>query len=263
MPSKMPGIRSSFLSILASLVLLLVLGSGLASASVLTAVAFEENRGQLPQEILFATRSHGFGIVAYAGSPAIRTRLGDEVVELRLRFFGGDASVAPLGEERLAGHVNYFRGDDPSEWATGIPRYGRIRYVDVYPGIDAVLHERDGAVELDFEIAPDADPSQVSLAFDGIDRVDIDAEGRLVLVRGDERFTLSAPEIYQRRDGRRDYLKGWYEIEEARRVDFAMSRFDRARALVIEPVFLGFSTRIGGTGDDRVGDLATDPAGNL
>ena len=180
-----------------------------------------------------------------------------------MRFEQGDGATRPVGEAMLSGQIHYFHGDSPADWKTNVRRYARIRYANVYPGIDAILHEREGQVELDFEVSPGADPSRVSLAFDGADEIRVEADGRLALRVAEEWFYFSAPEVYQRRGDTRELLDARYQQAEQTRVVFAFSQHDATRPLVIDPVFLGFSTRIGGGGADHVREIATDPAGNL
>lgn len=42
--------------------------------------------------------------------------------------------------DRTPGEVNYFIGEDSSQWRRSIPRYERVRYSGVYPGIDLVYY---------------------------------------------------------------------------------------------------------------------------
>jgi hypothetical protein len=35
-----------------------------------------------------------------------------------------------------SGKVNYFRGQDRTQWRTGIATYANVAYENVYPGID-------------------------------------------------------------------------------------------------------------------------------
>ncbi len=261
----------------------------------LSQVAFEENRGQLAATARYASRAGGFGVVAYDGAPAIRARRSDarrdathaeraahspasEIVELRMRFVDGDPSVRPQGESRLPGVVHYYRGDrdvrndrddsaareaGTTRRATHVRRFARVRYANVYPGIDAILHDRAGRVELDFELAPGVDPSQVRLAFEGASDLRIEPDGRLAARIAGDWFRFSAPEVYQRNGEGREMLGARYRETGAGEIAFAFGPHDVARPLVIDPVFVGFSTVLGGSGVDELRAIDTDAAGNL
>src|SRR5881394_2586597 len=53
----------------------------------------------------------------------------------------------------LQGISNYFIGSDPKQWHTNIPVYARVRYRNIYPGIDLLFHGTEGQLEYDFVIA--------------------------------------------------------------------------------------------------------------
>jgi len=44
------------------------------------------------------------------------------------------------GENQLEGKSNHFIGNDPARWRTNIPRFGGVRYNQIYPGIDLLYY---------------------------------------------------------------------------------------------------------------------------
>jgi hypothetical protein len=67
----------------------------------------------------------------------------------------------------LPGKSNYFIGNDPKKWRTHVPTYGRVRYENVYPGVDLVYYgNKGGQLEYDFVVAPGADLGPIALAID-------------------------------------------------------------------------------------------------
>ena len=49
-----------------------------------------------------------------------------------------DANPDPeiIGIDLLPNKSNYFIGKDPKRWRTGIANYAKVRYAEIYPGID-------------------------------------------------------------------------------------------------------------------------------
>ena len=99
---------------------------------------------------------------------------------LRMQLAGAQPSPEVTGLDELPGRVNYFIGNDPRQWRTDIPTYAKVRYREVYPGIDLIYYGKGKQLEYDFIVAPGADTKAIRLAFDGADSVSLDAAGNLV-----------------------------------------------------------------------------------
>jgi hypothetical protein len=59
-----------------------------------------------------------------------------------MRLVGANAAAQVTGLEELPGKSNYFIGNDSTKWRTGIPNYAKVKYANVYPGIDFVYYGR-------------------------------------------------------------------------------------------------------------------------
>jgi len=135
-----------------------------------------------------------------------------------------------------------------------VPQYGRVRFARVYPGIDLVFHGGQTEVEYDFEVAPGGSPDRIVLEFDGAGSVLLGSSGELIV----DDFRFLRPRVFQ--EGKR--IRGAYRLLGGNRVGFRVGRYDRTRALVIDPV-LGYAARFGSQGGDPIQALAVDPAGNV
>jgi hypothetical protein len=169
----------------------------------------------------------------------------------------------PSAEIREEGSSNYFAGKDPDNWVTNVPHYGRVRYEDVYPGIDLVYYGNRHRLEYDFVVAPGADPRAIHLAFRGADRARLDRAGDLVLNVGGRDFVQRRPVVYQESGGRKVPVDGDYVLDDVKgndasiNVRFALGEYDRRTALVIDPVLV-YSTYF-----EDVQSLAVDADGNV
>jgi len=104
-----------------------------------------------------------------------------EPTVLRMKLIGANPHPEVVGLDELPGRVNYFIGNDPKQWRTNVLTYAKVKYRDVYPGVDLVYYGNQRQLEYDFVVAPGADPKTIKLAFEGADKVEIDAQGDLVL----------------------------------------------------------------------------------
>jgi hypothetical protein len=182
--------------------------------------------------------------------------------ELRLRLLGASMQAHISGAAQLGSISNYFLGNDPSKWHTRVPNYAQVRYQNVWPGVDLVYYGNQQQLEHDFILAPGADPAVIQLAAAGARKVTMDADGDVVLQVGDGEVRLKKPLIYQQRNGKRQEVVGHYVLSKDQRISFAVGKFDRTRALVIDPV-LSYATYLGGSNIDEAGSVAAHAQGNL
>ncbi|HEY7337893.1 MAG TPA: SBBP repeat-containing protein [Bryobacteraceae bacterium] len=167
-----------------------------------------------------------------------------------------------------AGKSNYFIGNDPALWRKDIPRYGRVEYRQVYPGIDLTYYGgAGGQIEYDFTLGPHADPRRIRLKIEGADRIEIDNAGDLVLRAGDAEIREKRPVVYQDTPQGRRNLEARYVALGGNRVGFEVGGYDPAKPLIIDPTLI-FSTFFGGPGNDGAQNDGTqsvvlDASGNF
>src|SRR6185436_12724999 len=130
-------------------------------------LSFELNQGQVDARVKFLARGQGYGLFLTIDGAAIS--LGGSALHMHLQ----DAATTPrvTGVDQLPGKVNYLVGNKPSDWRTNIPTYERVRYEQIYPGVDLVYYGNQRQLEYDFVIAPGASFKQIRLAFDGADKL--------------------------------------------------------------------------------------------
>jgi subtilase family serine protease len=170
--------------------------------------------------------------------------------------------------DRLRGQAHYFTGSDPARWRTNLPMWGKVRFHEVYPGIDVVYYGAHGNLEFDFVVAPGADPARIQLVLEGLDADDAvevvpGAGVRVAFPTGEVR--LRPPHAYQEIDGVTRVVDVDYVLERAvdhpPKVSLRLGSYDTARPLIIDPV-LAYSSSFGITADDAGLGIAVDASGN-
>jgi hypothetical protein len=232
---------------------------------------FEPNQGQTSPEVKFLARGPGYGLFLTdaemvlalrqpaAGSPSKAPR-GKEGV-LRMQLVGGNRKPQIAGDRLLPGKSNYFTGHDPAKWRRNVPQFSGVRYRGVYPGVDVVYYGSQQQLEYDFVVAPGANPRSIRLRFSPLSSMKINSSGDLVLAMGPQKVSVRAPAIYQEIDGARQPVTGRFVVTAGREVGFDIGRYDRSRALVIDPTIV-YSTYLGGSLEEDA-SAAVDPAGNV
>jgi len=240
-------------------------------------LAFEANQGQLDPHVKFVSRGAGYSLFLTPtetvmtlrrpsrGEPSSRgTRAlpsqEEKSAVLRMKLVGANAETQVFGQDELPGKSNYFRGNDPTKWRSSVPQYARVRYTNVYPGMDLAYYGNQRELEYDFVLRPGADPGQIRLRIEGAKRLRLE-HGDLVLSRSEGKVLLRHPHIYQVANGKRRVIHGHYVVNNKNEVGFRVASYDRARTLVIDPV-LAYSTYVGGSKEESGASIAVDSAGN-
>ena len=239
-----------------------LLAAPLAEAATLRGVPFhfEANRGHFAPAARFVARGTGTTFFFLPGESVLALAGPDGPAVLRMRWIGARGDAPIVGEQPLAGRVNVFHGADPRQWRTDVPTFGRIRYDDLYPGIDVAYYGNAGSVEHDLLVAPGADVAQARLAFEGADSEAIAANGDLAIAVGGRSVLLHAPLSYQEHDGVRHPVASRWTLDDAGHASIVVGDYDRRRPLVVDPV-LESSTFFGGNAEDGVNGLHVDASG--
>jgi hypothetical protein len=172
-------------------------------------------------------------------------------------------TAQPVGETLLAGASNYFVGNDPTHWHTGIPNYQGVEYPNIYPGIDVHYSGQGGLLESVFVVHPGASLDAITLVFPDTLSLSIDADGRLVGDTAGGPLVLSAPVISQQINGTTRGIAGGFVVLSPTTVGFQVAGYDPTQALVIDPV-LSFGSFLGGSNNENanLNSVTVDGSGN-
>lgn len=261
-------------------------GPGAAYAAL--PLNFELNQGQTNKRVKFLARSGGYLLFLTATeaimvleNPAAHRRGKENRDALSLTNAGAleeNSPRAPRSVVRMnfeganpAPHIealeqsmtitNYFAGPYAAQWRTDIPNYERIRYSQIYPGIDLVFYGNQRQLEYDFVVAPGANPEVIQMHFRGIKDLEIDRMGDLLLHTAQGDIRQSKPLAYQETNGTRTEVAVNYAPNGSGRVGFQLGAYDPTKSLVIDPVLI-YSTYLGGSGFDQGYAIAVDSVGS-
>ncbi len=234
-------------------------------------LVFEANEGQTDSAVKFLTRGGGYTAFLTSTGMTLSLRSSESATDadaalatrtVELNFVGAINGSLVVGEDQQQGKVNYFLGHDAALWYTNIPTYAKVRYRDIYPGIDLLYHGTSHHLEYDLEIQPGADPRAIEFEIRGSDQLKVDTLGNLVVTIGGRDVRLQCPVVFQQVHGRRIPVDGAYVLKDSTHVSFHVAQYDATMPLVIDPVLIDASY-LGGTGADQANGIAVDSVGNV
>jgi hypothetical protein len=248
-------------------------------------LAFEANKGQTDPSVKFVSSGTGYSVFLTSGGMVLSLRPQESVspvvsnsaskaqptsnkiagnapdTTMIFTLLGAASNPKAVGEEPLPTKVNYFIGRDPKTWQTNVQTYAKVRYQNVYPGIDLLYYGNNRQVEYDFIVAPGSDPNKIQFSVTGADSLNVDLAGNLVLTKGTNQLHFQTPAIYQVVNGARVKVPGNYSLKDSTHVGFTVAPHDNSKTLVIDPVLV-YSTFLGGRSYDQGSAIAVDAIGN-
>lgn len=231
---------------------------------------FEANQGQTDAQVKFLSRGQGYSLFLTPTESVValskkiegnEISATEETAVVRMAWKGADPHVKVTGLESLAGKSNYLIGDQ-SKWRTNIESFAKVKYENLYPGINLVFYGNEKQLEYDFIVAPGVDPKAIRLTFAGEESLSIDKQGNLVIQAGREKVVQKVPVVYQEANGTRQPVAGSYVKKGKHEVGFQVASYDTGKTLYIDPVF-SFSTFLGGNSYDYTKGVAVDSSKNI
>jgi hypothetical protein len=258
---------------------------------------FIENRGQIDREVKYYF--HGSDFIYFTNSGIIFQKVFTQPTKMdslaplqkidepvsavdrsykKLAFkveFIGSKATSLKARNKLPGNVNYFKGNNPAKWFKQIPTYQEIIYPELYSNIDLVYKGIPNGIKYEFLIKPNAKPGEIILSFTGIEKLEIDKTGNLVIKTKLGETKELKPFSYQIIDGKKIEVDSKFKfIELSKRstneadkqkyyhgIIFDVAAYNKNYELVIDPQPIGFSTFLGGNSDDFGNGIALDKDG--
>ena len=203
-------------------------------------IAFEANQGQVDKQVKFLAHmgKHAIFLTPEEAVLALYTQHTvntSDVVPLRMEWVGANQCPDMDAEGSLRGRVNYIIGRDPAKWHTNLPTFARVRYRNLYPGVDVVFYGHDGEIEYDLRAAPGADIKKIRIALTGAESLRVAQNGDLVLRMKNGQVRQHRPNAYQEIAGQRRRVSAHYLIHPDRTIGYEVTGWDRNATLVIDP----------------------------
>lgn len=184
-----------------------------------------------------------------------------DAASYKMKFVNANPEVRISGKDKLPYYHNYYLGNDPAKWASGVSIYNNLIYKDIYHGIDLYLLEKDGYFKYEFIVAENVSPDGIMLEYEGVNSLTLSGQDLIVTTSVGQVKELSPRAFQILENGDTLEVSCKYKIEK-KRVRFILGNYRKDLKLIIDPtlIFSSFS----GSRADNWGFTATyDNEGNL
>lgn len=155
---------------------------------------------------------------------------------LRVRFLGSNQAPEIMPMYPREGVDNYFIGDDPAKWKSGVRTFSGLLAKEMYPGVDVKYYTDNGRLKYDLLLKPGADLNRIRIRYEGGDKMMI-RDGELVIKTSAGDFRELAPYAYQVINGIKKEVACKYQLE-GDQVRFVVKNYDKTAELVVDPVLV-------------------------
>ena len=248
------------------------------------AVRFIENKGQWEKEIKFLAHIPG-GILqiregrlhyVFVDNNALYEMKHSKQSEdkkplkahgLNVIFEDYNPEFTVSTNNAIAETQNYFYGNNPNDWATGVKSYAEIWLKNIYHGIDLRLYSTENALKYEFVVAPNVSTEQIKMRYEGADEVFLE-NGNLNIKTSLATIIEMKPYSYSEMLISPNSRVGFSEVKSNFKIDknvitFSFpSNYDHSKTLTIDPKLV-FATYSGSTTDNWGHTATYDAQGNL
>ena len=233
-------------------------------ASIHAFQGFTQNAGQIPDTNVRYSFSSDSSSISFGVSSIEIVQQSAEQNQQRLfleQTFLGAYAVEPISVGQYSHANNYYFG---SESYLNVHSYHEIWYFNLYDGIDLRYYVVNDAMKYEFLVHPNSDPNKIKISVktSGILEinptvVNISSKDGSVLLSDDNLY------VYQQTNNREVKLEASFNILQENTYGYNIKNYDHTKLLTIDPIWVGFSTYLGGSGNDHINDIQIDSAGNI
>lgn len=174
---------------------------------------------------------------------------------LRVCFKSSNKIPQIIGKNEFNCTLNYFKGEDISNWKCSIPLYEKLLYKEIYNGIDILYYEREGVIKWDFIVEPNKNINNILLNLNGANNIELDDNGDINVNIKERILKISKPEAYQNNNDEK--IESSFGIDEDGNIKFNISNYNEEDSLTIT-ISVSFDNFNSTCVVDRANSIAVD-----
>ncbi len=238
---------------------------------------FYENKGQWDEHITYRTdipggrlllEKNAFYYFLFSANDVAQVHHPDNKAvtvhghSFRQEFVAANTNTKLTAQKPFADYANYFLGNNPRYWASGVKIYSQVTYNNVYDNIDLIIYTQQAQqLKYDWIVKPGADVTKIKVRYKGTDDLYVQ-NGELHIQLTTGTMAEEKPFAYQLVNGFKKPVKCSFVLT-GNEVSFDLpDGYDKSQPLVIDPNIV-FSTYTGATGDNWGYTATYDPQGSM
>ena len=183
----------------------------------------------------------------------------------RIKSFRIDATItgANIKKENIEyleqndNHYNYFYPHCP-KGLYNVKEYRKIRFREIYSGINWVIYVNERGVKYDFEVSANADYQRIQIVYQGANEILQHKDGSIEIKTPMGSIRELTPITYQ--NNKEIYCS--FKVYEKNKVRFNLRDYSSSLPLLIDPQ-LSWGTLYGGNSSEEITSITTDTIGNI
>jgi hypothetical protein len=165
-------------------------------------------------------------------------------------------------EGRTAHYSNFYLGNDPEDWASGLHGYRTVKMASIYQGVDLHFERRPQGIKYSFHCKPGSDVDRIRMRYRGQEHLRITGTGALRIRTSLGTIVEKAPRAFQWIDGKKEEVPCRFDLKDSI-VGFGFPQgYSKDHPLIIDPNVI-FSSYTGSTVDNWGNTATYDSDGAL
>ena len=157
-----------------------------------------------------------------------------EVENIQVQFLEASREVKVIGLEQSSSKFNFYHGNNPSSWISGTKAFHKIKYQNLYQGIDLHVFKSHGLLKHEFHVRQGGSVESIAVRYQGAQGVQVNEDGQLEIQTESLTLLEDTPVSYQIIDGKRVLVETEYVVEEGNIVRFKIGDHSSEDLLVID-----------------------------
>lgn len=201
---------------------------------------FQKNEGQVDDEVSYFARSAGqtifFTPTEIVYSQEVGERDDGTVIGgvIRQTFLSSSVPYQFTPEEKSPAKVNYFIGNEPDQWQSGLDTYKRLRIQRLYENISARFYGTNELFRQEFVLERGELPSKIRVKLDGVNKLVLLPSKDMGIETEWGNFRLPKPRAIQDLNGEEVVLAANYQLLDDQTYTFTVSTYDDSELLIIQ-----------------------------